>query len=176
MLLAVFGNRAVDDCLLELRELMTAQEFRCGAAVEAVAEHSIFPRYGARRPNEQDRRALADFTAHIKAAYEAGTLPERVEVPGKVPYAEMGGVPLHPRAGRACVSCGLCAQRCPVGAIPAENPKLTNKDKCITCMRCITICPHGARALSPKPLAAVGERLMAKALGGHKGNTLYLKG
>ena len=38
---AVYGGRAVDDALLELTDVLTETGFRCGAAIEAVAEHSI---------------------------------------------------------------------------------------------------------------------------------------
>ena len=50
--------------------------------------------------------------------------------------------------------CGKCAAECPVGAIPASDPTKTDKDKCITCMRCVAVCPHFARSLNPVMLAA----------------------
>ena len=49
----------------------------------------------------------------------------------------------------------LDAEECPAGAIPLNNPKLTDKDKCISCMHCVAVCPKKARitaslsALSP---------------------------
>lgn len=44
---------------------------------------------------------------------------------------------------------GLCAQKCPAGAIYADQPKLSDKSKCISCMRCVSICPVHAKKASP---------------------------
>ena len=63
---AVFGNRAWEDTLLETRDLLLERGFRCPAAVAAVAEHSIFRQYGAGRPDEEDRRQLAAFSQQLR--------------------------------------------------------------------------------------------------------------
>ena len=47
VLVAVYGNRAIDDTLLELKDILTAQGFRPVAAVAAVAEHSTMHQFGA---------------------------------------------------------------------------------------------------------------------------------
>ena len=51
VVVAVFGNRAYDDALLELRDVALEMGFRVIAAVAAVAEHSIIRRYGKGRPD-----------------------------------------------------------------------------------------------------------------------------
>jgi ferredoxin len=45
-----------------------------------------------------------------------------------------------------CVSCGVCVDDCPVGAITLkENQKaIINEDECIRCGRCHDICPQEA--------------------------------
>lgn len=44
-----------------------------------------------------------------------------------------------------CVSCGLCAKICPMGALSVENKKLVhNKELCNNCGRCIPSCKLGA--------------------------------
>ena len=51
VLLCVYGNRAYDDTLLELRETLEKAGMRCRAAVAAVAEHSIMHAFAAGRPD-----------------------------------------------------------------------------------------------------------------------------
>ena len=41
VLMAVYGNRAYEDTLLELKETLTQAGFCCAAAVAAIAEHSV---------------------------------------------------------------------------------------------------------------------------------------
>ncbi|MCR5278799.1 MAG: 4Fe-4S binding protein [Lachnospiraceae bacterium] len=46
-----------------------------------------------------------------------------------------------------CVSCGACAQQCPVGAISAGDGKFEiDKDTCISCGACAAQCPVSAIA------------------------------
>lgn len=173
ILVATFGNRAIDDTLLELKNMLEAQGFRCRAAMEVSTEHSIMPQFGAGRPDADDKTQLLTFARQIKDALESGTLPQTVKVPGNAPYKEMGDFPLKPKADKSCVQCGLCAAQCPVGAIPADDPTVTNKDQCISCMRCISICPQQARSLPSVMLAGISTA-MGKAFAGRKPNALYL--
>ena len=152
ILITVYGNRAYEDTLIELEDTLIEKNFTCQAAIAAVAEHSIMHQFATGRPDQND------LTVHV---------------PGNRPYREYGTIPLIPGASHTCGSCGLCAAKCPSGAIPSDNPKQTDKDKCISCMRCISICPTHSRKLNPLMLAAASQKLK-KACSGRKENELFL--
>ena len=170
ILVAVFGNRAIDDTLLELQDVLEASGFVCIAGMEAVAEHSLMHQFGTGRPDQQDERELLEFAEKIMKNIETQDKPE---FPGNRPYREYGGVPLKPVANGKCTSCGLCAKECPADAISLDNPKLTDKDKCISCMHCVAICPKKARNCN-KFISFIAGKKMKKVCSGRKENKLYL--
>ena len=88
ILMAVFGNRAIDDTLLELSDELQAAGFHPIAAVEAVAQHSLMPQYGAGRPDADDQAELQAFAKQVKSAVEKGLLSSKLQLPGNRPYRE----------------------------------------------------------------------------------------
>ena len=78
-----------------------------------------------------------------------------------------------PKPTKGCVKCGLCAEKCPVQAIDRADPGKVDKTACISCMRCVSICPHGARRVNGIMLAAVNA-MLKKACSQRKNNELYL--
>lgn len=169
----VYGNRAWEDTLTELQDTLEMLGFSCVAALATVAEHSIFRQFATGRPDEQDKAELIEIAGEIQESLsEEFTGVLRLEGSHGT-YKLFGGSPLKPFGNESCTGCGLCARKCPAAAIDAQNPKTTVPEKCISCMRCISICPKGARAVDPTLLARISERI-SPMLGGRKGNHLFL--
>lgn len=61
MVVAVYGNRAYEDALVEMQDVATEMGFQVIAAVAAIAEHSVCRVYGTGRPDEKDAKELASF-------------------------------------------------------------------------------------------------------------------
>lgn len=177
VLMAVYGNREFEDTLVELEDTLTAAGFVCEAAISAVAQHSIVHQYGAGRPDREDQARLEEFAAEIRRYLTDKHMKEEngpAWIPGNRPYKPFGIVSLKPWADDECTRCGACAAKCPVQAIPADNPRETNTEICIACMRCRAICPVQARKLDQTVLDGLTRKL-AKVCQERKENVLYLK-
>lgn len=144
--IAVYGNRDYDDALLELSDLLSENGFQVISAATFIAQHSIFPKVGAHRPDGNDytqMNVFADESNKILHKELKKLLP--IHIPGNRPYKTPGAIPIYPSGTKTCKECGKCAQLCPVGAIPKTTPKEVDKTKCIKCGRCIVVCPTQSR-------------------------------
>ncbi len=166
-LVCVYGNRAYEDTLVEMEDAAKECGFRVIAAVTAVAEHSIIPKYAANRPDEADKMQLENFADKILEKNESVK-----SIPGNRPYKKSGGAGLVPKPNKKCVKCGICAEKCPVEAIDKSNFSADGK-KCISCMRCVKICPHGARSVN-SAMVSVAALAIKKACSVRKENELFL--
>lgn len=159
ILVCVYGNRAFEDTLIELRDSTTTMGFAPVAAIAAIAEHSIAHQFATGRPDDSDEATLLTFIPKIKEKLAKPFDGSVLEVPGNQPYKSASGPSMVPKTTRACTKCGTCAKECPTGAIDPEDPKKTDSKKCISCMRCVTRCPQHARKLNSALQFAVGAML-----------------
>lgn len=155
--IAVYGNRAYEDALLEMNNILIQAGFAVIAAAAFVAQHSIVPEVGAGRPDAEDIKEIRTFAEAVKRSTSA----ENVQVPGNRPYKPEMNVAAAPLSLLSCTACGACAKICPTDAIANEDGKMaTDTAKCILCMACVHACPKQARIL-PLPLQQKTDNMLA---------------
>lgn len=141
-----YGNREYDDALLELCDLLSENGFKVVGAGAFIAQHSIFPKVAADRPDSSDIRKISEFAKECRRKVEQDDWSIKSEIKGNRPYKTPGNIPLHPKGSRfKCKKCGACVCLCPVKAIPLEAPHTTISERCISCGQCISACPASAR-------------------------------
>lgn len=150
VIIAVYGNRAYEDALIEMQDVATEMGFQVIAAIAAIAEHSVCRMYATGRPDDIDAKELAAFSVAILEKIKGNKTFAPLALPGNRPYKQ-GCTGPFPTANDNCTDCGTCASQCPTGAIALDNPKGNNNELCIGCMRCVSVCPVHARG--------IGERL-----------------
>jgi ferredoxin len=153
----MFGNRAFEDALIELADLVKERGGVVVGGAAFIGEHSFsteeYP-VAAARPDADDLRAAEAFGRKVREVVEALESVDAAaapDIPGDRPYKERkprGPVDVI-NVGEECVQCGVCAEHCPVGAIPDDDFGHTDPDKCIMCCACIKACPEHARTAKP---------------------------
>ena len=158
---AVYGNRAYDDALLEMKRLGESNGFICMAAAAFVSEHNLNGNIARGRPDGKDILDRQMFGRCVQQKVEAANQPPAgmgSDVPGEFPYKKFRPMPFYPDLTGACIQCGLCARICPVDAIDPATFRTVRPENCIFCYRCVSACPENARGLN----VADAERLNGK--------------
>jgi ferredoxin len=154
IIIVVYGNRAYEDALLELKEVAAGKGFTVIAAAAFIGEHSLSSKgqpIADGRPDALDMMKAADYGKRIKGIIDSGKGgAETLKVPGNFPYKERKpsaavGITTDPNL---CIACNKCGAACPTAAIPEGNPLVTDGEKCVRCAACIKICPTRARAFT----------------------------
>jgi ferredoxin len=173
VIIVVYGNRAYEDALIELKDIAHEQGFRPIAGAAFIGEHSFdTPEtpIATGRPDEADLDKAEAFGKRVKAKLGLGEAPELV-VPGHRPYRENGdwnkpleerekAEPLSPETDSAtCTLCGKCSEVCPTAAVTVTDSVETVKAECIACTACVKSCPTGARAWKHERVKSAASRL-----------------
>lgn len=160
VVVVVYGNRAFEDALLELKNMAVDSGFVPLAGGAFIGEHSFSDNeflIAPNRPDEADLeraflfgRQIADLLMNIETPADISS----VEVPGNFPYKEgmgNGGFGFID-VTQDCDDCGICAAACPKEAIDEANRYSTMDERCIFCCACIKACPQQARILKEGPI------------------------
>ena len=167
VLVVLYGNREVEDALLELKDIAVEDGFFPLAAGTFIGEHSFataqYP-IALNRPDEKDRNKAVLFGKQIAELLIRNENPLNlppVDVPGDFPYKERLALgPLHfIDVGDACDGCGICLSVCPENAIDETDTYATIEKKCIYCCACIKACPLDARIMIDSPIMEKAEWL-----------------
>lgn len=151
VLVAVYGHREYDDALLELKDIFVSKGFIPIAAAAFLGEHSFTDKLAGGRPDKEDIKKAENFgNAVYNKLEKLNNLSEITpqSVKGNFPYRERKpGSPMIPSTSDECVSCGVCANSCPTGAIDFDDYSKIQEDKCVTCCSCVKHCPTGAKTI-----------------------------
>ncbi|MGE5409934.1 MAG: EFR1 family ferrodoxin [Clostridiales bacterium] len=163
----VYGNRAYENALLELKDILTKCGCKAVAGAAYIGEHSFSSKetpIAEFRPDKEDLSHAELFGRNIKEKLMAISSVDHIPnltIPGSYPYGgitELWSVDFI-AIGEECTKCGICAQVCPVNAIDSENINIIDKVKCITCCACIKNCPQKTRTMKAGPVKDAAIRL-----------------
>ena len=167
VVVAVYGNRAYDDSLIELADLATERGFRVIAAGALIGEHSFSAEatpIARGRPDIGDLQRAKEFGkavfAKIKGAQLLEALPT-LGLPGNRPYRESPpSMRISPISQKAlCTRCGKCVTACPVAAITNADVLAADRDSCILCCACVKGCATGARVFVDEKFIQIANSL-----------------
>ena len=182
-----FGNRAFDNSLIELRNILEGHGFHSVAAGAFSCEHSFSTELGAYRPDWEDEEEIKGFARSIAEKLSAKDTQQLTASPVEVagdpeagyyqPRDRKGNFidirKVKPVTGSKCVNCGVCARVCPMGAIdPTDVTSVPGT--CIKCNACVKRCTKGAKFFEDKGYLYHKEELEIMYGGERAENSLFL--
>lgn len=165
--IVVYGNRAYDDALLELKDILITRGCIPIACAAYIGEHSFSSSetpIAEARPDANDLNHAELFGCKINERLLYVSSIDHISdinIPGNHPYrgdSKIWNVDFI-SVSNVCTQCGFCAEVCPVGAVHSKKSNLIDKNHCITCCACIKNCPQNARTMNAGPVKDAATRL-----------------
>jgi ferredoxin len=202
VIVVTYGNRAYEDALRELGDIVSEVGFKPIAAGAFIGEHSFsVPEkpIAHGRPDKEDLEKAEKFGKKIKEKYESvdrveslspvvtpGTNPYSLTGRGRLRWTDWGELATPYTDEVVCSKCGKCVEVCPTASITIKNvvnnpsPMLgfnvlvvhTNDEVCLWCCACVKNCPTGARLMRPRMLQ--GQESLSKNFPERKEPETYL--
>ena len=164
VLVALYGNRAFEDALVELRAMVEQRGFKVTAAGAFIGEHSYATKeypIALDRPDAEDCNLAFEFGQQIAEKLKLN--PDQApDISGNSPYrerAQFGGVAPE-TISDSCTLCQQCADLCPVDVITVADSVQTDATNCIICCACVKNCPTGARIVTDEYVQVRREMLL----------------
>ena len=182
VIVVTYGNRAYEDALRELGDIVSEVGFKPIAAGAFICEHSwsVPEKPTAHgRPDFEDLAKAEEFGKKIREKYASvdnieslssvttpGTNPYMLSMRGNLSWYDFGELSTPYTNEEQCKKCEKCVDVCPTAAIRIKNvvsnpsPKIgynvllvsTDDNSCIWCCACVRNCPTGARVMRPRML------------------------
>jgi ferredoxin len=167
VIVVVYGNRAYEDALLELRDVALEAGFKPIAAGAFIGEHSYSTNQtpiAVGRPDVEDfgkAKAFGEMVREKMINFRATDQINPLQVPGNFPFKEIRMLSdISPAIQEIlCTRCKKCTSVCPTAAINADDPTLTDKSSCIRCCACVKSCPSGAKTMDDPRIRQGAEQL-----------------
>ena len=167
VIVVVYGNRAYEDALLELKELAIAAGFKPLAGGAFIGEHSYANEtmpIANGRPDTEDLEKARKFGKRIREKIRDIQALDQVpplQVPGNSTYKERRIRSKTSPITREtlCTTCGTCETVCPTAAIIVNDAVITDQNGCIVCHACVKNCPTQARVMEDSRVKQAAEWL-----------------
>lgn len=165
VIVVVYGNRAYEDSLLELKEIVSNCGFNIIAGAAFIGEHSFSTNekpIALNRPDREDLEKCKEFAHMVIDKLKNSSSLAQLDIPGNTPYRERKphSARVHPKVdNNLCTLCGICAESCPVNAITINEVVEINGQLCTLCCACVKSCPEMAISLDNIPINTIRDNL-----------------
>ena len=154
--ISVYGNRNYDEALREMLLLVEKHGFIPIGAAAMISQHAFSTHIAKDRPDASDFKLLIDFSKKISEkilnsqnltsiTYDRNTPVGPYYTPLKTDHTPARFLKTKPVTDMSkCNNCGICAQKCPMESISADNVSDVS-GICIKCQACVKLCPTHAK-------------------------------